>query len=237
MSQEFHINRVQSGRPQWRMSLAAVLVSGLVGCSATAVQPEPDEVVSQAETVPVTAVTIDQSPIATTSTTTNSVAQQQEPANNLTEEPDMTVLVLDNPELLAKAAYLDNQPLVPVEELAESPRRPHRLRFHYGFDKHQLSAEDEAILRQHAAYLLAHPEMVVRINGHTDNFGAEDYNTFLSRLRASTAARILKDEGVRDSQIQVTGWGSSHPLARPEDHAANRRLELEYRSEQMAKAQ
>lgn len=149
----------------------------------------------------------------------------------------MTVLVLDNPELLAKAAYLDNQPLVSVDELAEAPRRPHRLRFHYGFDKHQLNEEDTAILRQHAAYLQAHPEMVVQIHGHTDNFGPEQYNTFLARLRASSAARILKEGGVRESQIQVSGWGSTRPLALPEDHAANRRLELEYRSEQMAKAQ
>ncbi|SFL87426.1 OmpA family protein [Marinobacter zhejiangensis] len=225
MSQEFHINRVQSARPQWRSALGVLLVSGLVGCSATAEMP------------PKINTNIDQSPIAASSGTANSDEQQQEPVNHLSEEADMTVLVLDNPELLAKAAYLDAQPLVAIEELAEAPRRPHRLRFHYGFDKQQLNADDQSILRQHAVYLRAHPEMTVQIHGHTDNFGAEEYNTFLSRLRASAAARILKEEGVRESQIQVTGWGSSRPLALPEDHAANRRLELEYRSEQMAKAQ
>ncbi|SDV99828.1 OmpA family protein [Marinobacter mobilis] len=237
MSQEFHINRVQSARPQWRSALGALLVSGLVGCSATAVQPDSREQIAETELPPKTNVIIDQSPIAASPTTTNSDEQQQEPANHLSEEADMTVLVLDNPELLAKAAYLDHQPLVPVEDLAEAPRRPHRLRFHYGFDKHQLSEEDIAILREHAAYLQAHPETVLQIHGHTDNFGPEQYNTFLSRLRASSAARILREEGVRESQIRVSGWGSTRPLALPEDHAANRRLELEYRSEQMAKAQ
>lgn len=237
MSQEFHINRVQSARPQWRSALGALLVSGLVGCGATAVQPDDRDAVAETETPPKTNTIIDQSPIAASPTTANSDEQQQEPANHLSEEADMTILVLDNPELLAKAAYLDHQPLVPVEDLAEAPRRPHRLRFHYGFDKHQLSEEDTAILRQHAAYLQAHPEMVVQIHGHTDNFGPEQYNTFLSRLRASSAARILKEGGVRESQIRVSGWGSTRPLALPEDHAANRRLELEYRSEQMAKAQ
>lgn len=149
----------------------------------------------------------------------------------------MTILVLDNPELQAKAALLDSQPLLPVEMVEEGPRRPHRLRFHYGFDKHQLNEEDADILRQHAAYLVGHPSVAVRIHGHTDSFGPEEYNTFLSRLRASAAAKLLKAEGVHESQIQVTGWGSSRPLARPEDHAANRRLELEYLSAQMAKAQ
>ncbi|MDX1757377.1 MAG: OmpA family protein [Marinobacter sp.] len=149
----------------------------------------------------------------------------------------MTVLVLDNPELLAKTTLLDSQPGLPVEPLDDGPRRPHRLRFHYGFDKHQLNEEDTDILRQHAAYLVAHPEVTVRIHGHTDSFGPAEYNTFLSRLRASAAAKLLKTEGVRESQIQVTGWGSSRPLARPEDHAANRRLELEYLSARMAKAQ
>ncbi|TBW55507.1 OmpA family protein [Marinobacter halodurans] len=148
----------------------------------------------------------------------------------------MTVLVLDNPELMARAAQVHNSDSQ-VNPMDESPRKPHQMKFHFGFDKHRLSEEDQAILRQHAAYMKAHPEVTVSINGHTDSHGPEEYNAFLSRLRANSAAKILKSEGIDESRIEVVGWGSRKPLTNPEDSAANRRLDLQYHSEQMAKAQ
>lgn len=147
----------------------------------------------------------------------------------------MTVLILDNPELLARAAIESGLPM-PAVMSDGAPRKPHRLRFHYGFNKHHLDEQDQAILRQHAAYLRHNPGVKVRVHGHADVFGVSEYNEFLSRLRASSAAKMLIREGVRESQILVRGWGSERPLARLEDHAANRRLELEYLSMDMAQA-
>lgn len=146
----------------------------------------------------------------------------------------MTVLVLDNPEMLARAAIEAGQLLSATA--ASEIRKPHRMRFHYGFNKHTLDQQDMDILRQHAAYLRQQPGVRVHIHGHADNFGSEDYNRFLSRLRASAAARVLMEEGVRESRITTSGWGSDRPLARPEDRAANRRLELEYITQEMAAA-
>lgn len=147
----------------------------------------------------------------------------------------MTVLILDNPELLARAA-IESGLAIPALASDGAPRRPHRLRFHYGFNKHRLDDQDQAILRQHAEYLRHNPSVQVRIHGHADNFGVSEYNHFLSRLRASSAAKMLIREGVRENQVLVSGWGSDRPLARPEDHAANRRLELEYLTLEMAQA-
>lgn len=147
----------------------------------------------------------------------------------------MTVLILDNPELLARAA-IESGLAMPAISPDDSPRKPHRMRFHYGFNKHRLDDQDQAILRQHADYLRHNPGVKVRIHGHADNFGVGEYNHFLSRLRAGSAAKLLIREGVRESQIMVSGWGSERPLARPEDHAANRRMELEYLTMEMAQA-
>ncbi|EON92994.1 peptidoglycan-associated lipoprotein (19 kDa surface antigen) (PPL) [Marinobacter lipolyticus SM19] len=146
----------------------------------------------------------------------------------------MTVLVLDNPEMLARAAV--EAGLIMSAATDNSPHKPHRMRFHYGFNKHTLDNQDVEILRQHAVYLRQQPGARIHIHGHSDNFGAEDYNCFLSRLRATAAARQLMQEGVRESQIVISGWGSTRPLARPEDRAANRRLELEYLTQEMARA-
>ena len=145
----------------------------------------------------------------------------------------MTVLVLDNPEMLARAALAFG--FIPGQQCQEA-NRPHRSRFHYGFNKHTLDDADTAIIRQHAAYLKDHPGMRVRVHGHSDNFGAEGYNRFVARQRANTVARLLIQEGVSPSAILVAAWGADRPLARPEDHAANRRIELEYLSLDMAQA-
>lgn len=145
----------------------------------------------------------------------------------------MTVLVLDNPELIAKAAMASGfQPVA----LEPGCKKPHRMRFHYGFNRHALEGADLEIIKQHAAYLVHNPAVTVRIHGHSDGFGAEDYNRFLSRLRANAVARVLMQEGVPDSRILMSHWGSARPLATPADHAANRRVELEYLSLEVARA-
>ena len=145
----------------------------------------------------------------------------------------MTVLVLDNPELIANAAIAAG---FTTANLEAGIRRPHRMKFHYGFNKHSLDKDDYAFLQQHATYLRQHPSVSVRIHGHSDNFGSEDYNRFLSGLRANAVARILMQEGVAESRIRVSHWGSARPLATPDDRAANRRVELEYLTLDVARA-
>jgi len=147
----------------------------------------------------------------------------------------MTVLVLDNPALLASTAFAAGLNM-PLAESDHAPKRPHRLRFHYGFNQHRLNEEDLALLRRHAQWLKHNPGASLHIHGHSDAFGVCEYNQFLSRLRATTAAKLMIREGAREGQISVSGWGSDKPLARPEDHAANRRLELEYSTMDMAQA-
>lgn len=243
MSYPLHKHRIQSMQPVWLTAVGGLLLGALAGCAGTPEQPKvaerapADPVVETASAKTTKNDTIDQSPIVIEPATDNSSAQQEDRLNTAKKDTDMTVLVMDDPELIAKSAALEAGIVMPLNTMEDSPRRPHRMKFHYGFDKHRLSEEDQQILRTHAAYLQAHPEVTVEIHGHTDSFGAEEYNAFLSRLRAGAAAKLLKSEGVRDSQIRVIGWGSTKPLTNREDHAANRRLELEYHSGQMAKAQ
>src|SRR5690554_6379436 len=105
----------------------------------------------------------------------------------------MTVLVLDNPEMLARAALLSG---VMADSLGTEAGRPHRSRYLYGFNKHVPDTYDAAIMRQLAAYLKNHPGVWVRIHSHTDNFRSPEYNRYLSRLRVNAVARLLIQEGV-----------------------------------------
>src|SRR5690554_6388724 len=100
----------------------------------------------------------------------------------------MTVLVLDNPEMLARAALLSGSY---ADSQGTEAGLPHRTRFHYGFNKRVPDACDAAIMRQHAAYLKNHPGVRVRIHCHIDNLGSPEYNRFPARLRANAVARLL----------------------------------------------
>lgn len=243
MSYPRHRNSIQCLQPFWLTVCSSALVVTLAGCSSTSEQPQnatQPTTTSGTKTLssePAEVATIDQSPIVAEPVSDNSSAKQKDSLKTSKKDTDMTVLVLDDPELIAQSAALEAGIIMPVNNGDDTPHRPHRTRFHYSFDKHNLNDEDQDILREHAAYLRAHPEVTVHIHAHTDQFGANDYNTFLAKLRASAAAKLLKAEGVNDAQIRTTGWGSSKPLTKPEDHAANRRLELEYHTGHMAKAQ
>lgn len=248
MQDPVHSNRFPFLPSRWCLLTGAVVLGTLAGCAGNS-QPPINAVATPVAPVTNSTVAesgdpqadksadpdvIDQSPIVATTPNSNSLPRQPEKS---TKDNDMTVLVLDNPELMAQSAALATESLQAVKDTGDQAPKPHQMRFHYGFDKHRLSDADREILRAHADYMKAHPEVTIQIDGHTDNFGNEEYNNFLSRLRASTAAKVLKAEGIRDSRITTVGWGSHKPLATPADHAANRRLELTYSTEQMARAQ
>ena len=111
----------------------------------------------------------------------------------------------------------------PTEEPA-----PAQLVFRFGFDSAELSAEDQVALREHAAYLLQHPEVSINVRGHTDSFGDTRYNQSLSERRARHVADKLIEAGVPQGQIQIEGLGDSEPLALAAEPREHRRVELRY---------
>lgn len=151
-----------------------------------------------------------------------------------TEDKDMTVLVLDNKKLLAQAARLkpDNTPM----PMQDNPKQPRKTVFHYAFDAHKPSDADQAVLKAHGRYLADHPDLRVKLIGHTDAQGPKDYNLFLSRLRAADAAKIMEDAGARADQIEIEGVGASEPSAPDQGYAANRRLDLHYLNPALAES-
>ena len=84
------------------------------------------------------------------------------------------------------------------------------------------------ILTRHGHYLRHNSNLNVQVHGHSDAFGSVDYGHFLSRMRASAVVRFLIEQGVEAQRLNAVGWGSDRPLATRADHAANRRVELEY---------
>jgi OOP family OmpA-OmpF porin len=98
------------------------------------------------------------------------------------------------------------------------------------FDSNQasLTAHGRAALDRLVPVLTQAPHASIEIGGHTDAFGAPDYNKDLSRRRAEAVREYLTAHGVTH-ELTAVGYGATKPLAAGISRAAlqrNRRIEL-----------
>ena len=87
---------------------------------------------------------------------------------------------------------------------------------------------DEIVSRL-SQFLQQHPEVKVRIEGHTDSTGTDSYNESLSQRRSDAVAMALERRGIPQSQLQSVGRGKSAPVASNDTSAGrqqNRRVEI-----------
>jgi OOP family OmpA-OmpF porin len=85
-----------------------------------------------------------------------------------------------------------------------------------------------ATLDQLIALLRLAPHTPIEIGGHTDKYGAPDYNLQLSRQRAEAVRDYFISHGLTN-QFTAVGYGASRPLSVAETRAGfqhNRRIEL-----------
>ena len=100
----------------------------------------------------------------------------------------------------------------------------------FDFDKAEIKPEFTAEIDAAAELLLANPDVTVRIDGHTDSIGTEEYNQGLSERRAEAVAAYLEAAGVSRDRMTVAGFGETQPVASndtAEGRALNRRVEID----------
>ncbi|BBG65855.1 outer membrane fibronectin-binding protein [Hydrogenimonas sp.] len=93
----------------------------------------------------------------------------------------------------------------------------------FEFDSVKLDERDRVRIGQLAEYLRHHPDIRVRIEGHTDSIGSVRYNFLLSKRRALKVKSALTDLGVSPERIDIRAYGESRPAA-SNDTAAGRAL-------------
>ena len=77
--------------------------------------------------------------------------------------------------------------------------------------------------------VLAHPGLILQIEGHTDSVGGDEFNQQLSERRAGSVREFLAEQGVSPSSITARGFGKTQPVASnetAEGRQRNRRVEL-----------
>jgi outer membrane protein OmpA-like peptidoglycan-associated protein len=100
---------------------------------------------------------------------------------------------------------------------------------HFETDKATILPQSYPLLNEVAKVLEANPEIVIRIEGHTDSRGSDSYNMKLSNKRAASVRKYLLDRGISTDRIESKGYGESQPIAdnaTAEGRAQNRRVEI-----------
>ena len=93
-----------------------------------------------------------------------------------------------------------------------------------------IKAESYGVLKEIATVLKDNMEVRVKIVGHTDSDGADDFNMSLSKKRSDAVKNALETQfGITDSRMETEGKGESIPVSpnnTSEGKANNRRVEF-----------
>lgn len=102
-------------------------------------------------------------------------------------------------------------------------------RVHFDFDKYDIRPDDAKILEKNAEVLKAYPEVRIKIEGHCDERGTNEYNLALGEKRAITARDYLARLGIEEEKISIISYGEERPLVPAHNESAwakNRRAEF-----------
>lgn len=111
-----------------------------------------------------------------------------------------------------------------------------RTVLHFGFDDASLTQTDRDNLERLAHALRMQPWATVRIAGHADERGTEEYNLALGQKRADAARRFLLALGVDPTAVEAITFGEEVPAnlsADEEAWAENRRAEFDAKPAEM----
>ncbi|HLV27358.1 MAG TPA: OmpA family protein [Gemmatimonadales bacterium] len=123
-----------------------------------------------------------------------------------------------------------------AREAAERERRIAEARasllapVYFEFDQSELSERARATLDAKVPILAANTDISIRITGHTDERGSDEYNLALGQRRAGSVRRYLEQFGISGNRIETTSAGEEQPAQMGSNEQAwqmNRRAEFD----------
>lgn len=94
----------------------------------------------------------------------------------------------------------------------------------------EITPKSMSVLEKAVGFLKEHPEYKVKIIGHTDNIGDDEYNLKLSKDRAADVLKLFNRKGINFNRLEATGKGEVEPIETndtDEGRELNRRIEVE----------
>lgn len=157
----------------------------------------------------------------------DSAAAAQAEAERLAQE-DRDRRAREEAERVASQRIADS--LAALGRTTEAVRATVGAMIHFDLDKANVRPDDAGTLDQKVAILQANPNLRIRVHGHCDERGSDEYNLALGNRRAQAAKQYLVSHGIDASRIETQSWGEERPLVDGHDEGAwsqNRRDEFE----------
>lgn len=111
-----------------------------------------------------------------------------------------------------------------------SDKRICLFNINFDFDSYRLRPESKPPLNDVAMMMKAYPEMRIKVLGHTDSLGTDNYNNTLSLQRSNAVIKYLKSQGIDESRMVPEGYGKKYPIdtnKTDQGRFRNRRVEIE----------
>jgi outer membrane protein OmpA-like peptidoglycan-associated protein len=138
---------------------------------------------------------------------------------------DKVEVITDRSNEKINNADLYLQPLIDNDQIVINP-------IFFDFDKWNIRTDAEYELENIVDVMREHPEMIIKIESHTDSRGSDSYNLKLSDRRAKSTRDYLISRGITADRIEsANGYGETQLLNKcangvkctEEEHQLNRR--------------
>ena len=138
---------------------------------------------------------------------------------------DQQSVITDNTNQKVNQADLALESLIINNQIVINP-------IFFDFDKSNIRTDAQYELENIVDVLRTHPEMIIKIESHTDSRGRDKYNMKLSNKRAQSTKDYILSRGIAPSRIQsAIGYGETQLLNKcsnkvkctEEEHQLNRR--------------
>lgn len=101
---------------------------------------------------------------------------------------------------------------------------------HFDYDQYNVRSSDEQLVSRKVAIMRANPALRIRIVGHADERGSDEYNLALGMRRAVSVKDFMVRMGIDAGRIDVASLGEERPMDPASNESAwamNRRAEFE----------
>lgn len=116
----------------------------------------------------------------------------------------------------------------PVQEAPSQPTSRDFRTVYFDYDNSNIRADQMSIMNRNAE-LASSGTVQIRIEGHCDERGSDEYNMALGQRRADAAKNFLINYGVKNANITTVSYGEMRPAIQGHDESAwsmNRRDEF-----------
>ena len=160
----------------------------------------------------------------------NFKAKKKEPTKSLFAQEKETTIKKVEPKEILKSCYTIEE----INDLINQGKNVNNRvicmnNLNFESNKSTLDKTSRTYLDNVVTLLNKVSSMKMKISGHTDNVGKDDFNMDLSKKRASAVCDYMISKGVSKDRLSYEYYGSTKPLAlndSDENRAKNRRVEF-----------